>query len=64
MTEHQNDVGELVETGADPLRVAFGAAIEALISMLDDCPARTYAIQELMAAEERTRERLIRRVLN
>ena len=61
----REDDGELVASvTVDPLRMAFGSAIEALMNMLGDCPARAIAVKEIMAAEERTRERLVRRVLN
>src|SRR5262249_33741183 len=62
MAEKHDDAadGELVATvSPDPLRMAFGSAIEALMNMLGDCPAREVAVKEIMAAEERTRERLI-----
>jgi hypothetical protein len=50
--------------GTDPVRTVFGAAIVTVIEMLPDGFVRKAAIQELMAAEGRVRERLTRRVLN
>jgi hypothetical protein len=66
MTKHEDtDAGELVDTArADLLRQAFGAAIAEIFNHLGDCPARKFAIQELVTAEQRVRERLARRILN
>jgi hypothetical protein len=58
--------GELVEPRpvADPIRMAFGAAIEAVMDMLPDGFAREAPVREIMRAEERTKAALVRRVLN
>lgn len=64
MTEHERD-GELVESVApgDPLRRIFANAIAAIFSTFNE-PLCKFAIQELVEAERRTRERLARRILN
>jgi len=65
MTE-QDTAGELVASVAvvDPLRQAFAAALSEVMSRLGDCPARDYAMREIVEAEQRVRERLMRRILN
>jgi len=64
-SERKDHDGELIASvPADPLRVAFGAAIEALMNYLGDCPARAYAVREIIEAETRTRHALVRRILN
>ena len=66
VSEHEDSVAhELAHVGGtDPVRTVFGAAIVTVIEMLPDGFVRKAAIQELMAAEGRVRERLTRRVLN
>jgi len=66
MTEHEdNDVGELVDSvPADQLRIAFASAIAEIMHMLAGSPVCDIAAKEVMAAEERVRERLARRILN
>jgi len=68
MTEHKQDgvAGELVDrVTIDPLRMAFAAAMGALIQALPPSRARDIAIEQLIAAHVRTEEVLARhRVLN
>ena len=67
MTEQEdNTAGELVDvaTPADLLRAAFGAAIAEIFNHLDACPARELALREIVEAERRVRECLVRRILN
>lgn len=68
MTEHEDkdDAGELVDrVPADPLRMAFAAAIGALIQALPPSYARDTAVEQIIAAHTRTEEALNRhRILN
>jgi len=67
MTEckEQDDAVELVDrVTVDPLRQAFGAALSALIDALGEGPVCDCAMRELVAAEQRVRERLARRIFH
>ena len=66
VAKYEDDIArELAHVDArDPIRAVFSAAIVAVIEMLPDGFVRKAAIQELMAAEARVKERLTRRVLN
>jgi hypothetical protein len=68
MIEHENDDadGELVETVTpDPIRVAFAAALGALIQSLPPSYARDVAIEQTIRAHLRTEEAVARRrILN
>ena len=67
MTQHEdNTPGELVETvrPSDPLRVAFGAVVSALIESLGDSSVCHLALREIVEAERRVREQLARRTFH